>query len=230
MERQKVIKLMKKIGGISLIVYPLIFIVAFAMHFKSISEFFVFKLKYVQGPVEETVRMLMSSDGAMGFTIPHIVGYFAVPFMLFSALALGYVLFKKKPLTALIGTSLSSIGCIFLGGVFAAWTSFAAIANMPANQFEYAVSALSELTTMQGPLALTTYLSVLSLLGFLVLAVGLFQSRAVPRWSASLIFVGNLMIILFMDLDNWMLIGSLLMLIGMLPIALKLIKGNSTES
>lgn len=225
-KNQKIFKTLQNLGGVSLILYPLTFMLAFAMHYRSIAEFFVFKLKYVQVPVEESVRMLMGPDAARNYINPHLVAYFSVPLMISASLALGYVLFEKKPWTALIGVSLTTIGSVFLGGVFAAWLSFAAIGNMPADQFEYAVSAFSALTAMQGTLALTTYLSVLSLLGFLVLAVGLFQSRIVPKWSAGLIFIGTLMIIVFMDLDNWMFIGSLLMLIGMFPIALKLIKNK----
>lgn len=226
MSNQKVIKIIKRFGGISLILYPAGFLLAFLMHFSSVSEFFVFKFKYVQGPVEYTVKLLMGPDAAAGFINPHLVGYFAVPFMLFASLALGYVLFKEKPWFALIGTSLACVGTIFLGGVFAAWLSFAAIGNMPPDQFEAAVSAFRELTTMQGPLAITSYLSVLGLLGFLVLAIGLFKSRIVPKWSAGLIFIGNLMIIVFMDLDNLMAIGAFLMLLGFLPISLRLFKNE----
>jgi len=59
-----------------------------------------------------------------------------------------------------------------------------------------------------------------------VLAVCLFLSRVVRKWSAVMIFIGNLMIIVFMDLDNWMFIGASIMLIGMVPIGWKLFKGQ----
>lgn len=219
MNNMNSIKLIKKIGGLSLIIYPIMLMISFAMHFKTFSDFFMFKLKYVQVPIEDSVRLLMSSQGLRYFIAPHIVAYFAVPFMMFSAVALGYVLFDKKPKTAITGTLLSVIGCIFLGGVFAAWTSFAAIGNFPANQFDSAVMAFSELTTMQGPLAIFSSLSALSLIGFLILAIGLFQSRIISRWRSSSIFLGNLLIIVFMDLDNWMFIGAILILIGIFPIA-----------
>ncbi len=230
MNNQKTIKTMQVIGGISLILFPLILMVAFSLHFQSISEFFVFEFKYEQVPVENTIPMLMGSDAMRNFTGPHLIGYFSVPFMIFASLALGYVLFKKKPWFAFIGTSLTLIGSVFLAGVFASWLSFAALGNMPIDQTEGAASALRVLTEMQGPMAMTTYLSVLSLLGLLILAVGLFKSRIVPKWSASMIFIGTLTIIVFMELDNLMFIGALLMLIGMFPIALKLIKGDSNKS
>ena len=226
MNNQKTIKTMQVMGGISLILFPLILMVAFAMHFQSISEFFVFEFKYEQASVASTVAMLMGPDAMRNYTGPHITAYFSVPLMIFASLALGYVLFKKKPWFAFIGASLTLFGSVFLAGVFAAWLSFSAIGNMPPNQVEGAVSALEALTDMQGPLAMTTYLSILSLLGFLVLAIGLFKSHIVPKWSPSLIFVGTLMIIVFMDLDNLMFFGALLMLLGMLPISLKLLKSE----
>lgn len=217
---------MQVIGGASLILFPLILMAAFAMHFQSIGDFFVFKFKYEQAPIEKTVTMLMGPDALRNFTAPHLVAYFAVPLMILAALTLGYVVFWEKPWLAFIGTTLTLVGSVFLAGVFAAWLSFSAIGNMPANQAESAASAFKVLTEMQGPLALTTFLSVLSLLGFLILSVGLFSSRIVAKWSPSLIFIGNLMIIVFMDLDNWMFIGALLILLGMLPISLRLIKSE----
>jgi hypothetical protein len=202
---------------------------AFILHFDSLPEFFVFKLRYVQVPVEETVNMFMGPNAVRSFIVPHLIGYSSVPFMIISSLAMGYVLFRKKPWFAFIGASLTCIGSVFLGGVFASWLSFAAIGNMPPSQMEGAVSAFKALTEMQGPLALTTYLSVLSLLGFLILSMGLFMSRIVPRWSASFIFIGNMLIIAFMDLDNWMFVGAFLILLGGLPISLKLFKKDEPK-
>ncbi len=222
-------RVMRIIGGISIIMSPLILMLAFALHFSSLPEFFVFEFKYVQAPAEETVNMLMGPNVARDFIIPHLIAYFSVPFMIISSLAMGYVLFRKKPWFAFIGASLTCIGSVFLGGVFASWLSFAAIGNMPPSQIEGAVSAFRVLTEMQGPLALITYLSVLSLLGFLVLSVGLFMSRIVPRWSASFIFIGNLLIIAFMELDNWMFIGAFLILLGGIPISLKLFKKDEPK-
>ncbi len=229
MKNKDIKRVMRMIGGISIIIFPLILMVAFSLHFNTLAEFFVFKFKYVQVPVEETVNMLMGPDAARNFITPHLLAYFSVPFMIISSLTMGYVLFRKKPWFAFIGGLLTGSGSVFLAGVFAAWLSFAAIGNMPPDQIEGAVSAFKALTEMQGPLALITYLSVLSLLGFLVLSIGLFVSRMVPRWSASSIFIGNLLIIAFMDLDNWMFIGAFLILIGGIPISLKLFKKAEPE-
>lgn len=134
-------------------------------------------------------------------------------------------MFERAPWYALIGTALTVTGAIFLGGVFAAWLSFAALGNLPSDQTGSAVAALTVLTEMKGPLALSTYLSVLSLVGLMVSAVGLFRARVVPRWSPVALFLGNLMILAFMELDNLMLVGAVLMLAGLAPLSRVLLLG-----
>jgi hypothetical protein len=175
------------------------------------------------------MNTLAGPNASRLYTIPHLVGYLGLPLLISTALCLSSILFKKRPWFALVGASLACIGAIYMGGVFGTWLSFAAIGNVTAAQVEGAIPALEALTKMQGALLLTSILSALSLLGLMVLAVGLFISRIVPRWSAIMIFIGNLMIIAFMDLDNLMFIGAFIMLLGMAPISLKLLKKGKYE-
>lgn len=219
-------------GGISLIVFPLVLMLAFSLHFDSFSDFFVFNLRYEPPAASEFMDTLTDPEASRQYTTAHIVGYLGLPLMISSALVLGYLLFDKRPWFALVGASLACIGTIYMGGVFGSWLSFAAMGNVAAGQVEGAVPALAALTEMQGALLLTSLLAVLSLLGLMVLAVGLFLSGIVPRWSAIVIFIGNLMIIVFMDLDNWMFIGAFFMLLGMVPVSLRLLKkdiGSGTK-
>jgi len=214
----KTIKIVKSIGIFSLIAYPSILIIAFAYHYKNFADFFVFKFKYTQVPVADSVTMLMSEEATRNFIAPHTIANFAVPFMIFAALTLGLILLKQKPITAIIGSIISIVGAVFLSGVFAAWLSFSAIGNMPTDMYDSALIAFTELTGMQGPLLLITSLSVLGIVGFLILSFGLFRSSIIPKWSSILIFIGHLIIIIFMDLDNLMLIGAVLILIGFHPV------------
>ncbi len=114
---------------------------------------------------------------------------------------------------------MSCIGAVFMGGMLAMWLSFDAIGNVAPSEVAGAIPALEELITMQGPLLLSTVLTGLSLLGLMVLAIGLFVSQLVPRWAAAAILVGNLMMSIFIDVDNLMLSGALITLVGMAPIA-----------
>lgn len=230
MENQTVKKIMRIAGGISLVMLPLMLMVAFSLHFDSLSDFFVFKLRYEPRTASEFMSTLRNPTELRQYTTAHWVGYLSLPLLISTALCLAYILFEKRPWLALVGASLTCIGAIFMGGVFGSWLSFAAIGNVTTDQVQGAIPALEALTTMQGALLFTSILSALSLLGIMVLAVGLFFSRIVPKWSAILIFIGNLTILVFMDLDNLMLIGAFVMLLGMLPTSLKLLKKMEYET
>jgi hypothetical protein len=230
MENQTVKKIMRIAGGISLVMLPLMLMVAFSLHFDSLSDFFVFKLRYEPRTASEFMSTLRNPTELRQYTTAHWVGYLNLPLLISTALCLAYILFEKRPWLALVGASLTCIGAIFMGGVFGSWLSFAAIGNVTTDQVQGAIPALEALTTMQGALLFTSILSALSLLGIMVLAVGLFFSRIVPKWSAILIFIGNLTILVFMDLDNLMLIGAFVMLLGMLPTSLKLLKKMEYET
>jgi hypothetical protein len=68
-----------------------------------------------------------------------------------------------------------------------------------------------------GSLGFISGMSGLSILGFFVLAYGLFRTNLVPKWSSIMLFLGHLIILVFMDLGNWMFIGTILVLIGIHP-------------
>lgn len=76
---------------------------------------------------------------------------------------------------------------------------------------------------------LSSVLSAFTFLGMIVLGFGLYHSRIAPRWSAALFILGNVLVLAFIDLDNWMFIGALLMLVGILPLGMKLFHSGSTQ-
>ncbi len=229
MKSEKAESIIRVAGSISLIMFPLILMLAFALHFESFSDFFVFELRYEPNTAAEFMDTLINPAAARRYTIAHGVGYLGLPLMISTALYLSYFLFKKRPWYALIGGTLTCIGSVYLGGVFGAWLSFAAVGNVTVDQVEGAIPVLEALMEMQGPLLLTSILSALSLLGLMVIATGLFLSRIVPGWSAVMIFIGNLLILVFMDRDNWMFMGAFIMLLGLAPISLKLLKPGQYE-
>lgn len=226
MKTQRADQLINIIGAISLLVYPILLMLAFAMHFKSLGDFFDFELVYRQNSAADFMATLSGPDKDRLFMFPHYLGYAAMPFMLATALVLGKLLYQKRPAHAFMGAGLSLLGVIYMAGVFATWLSFAAVGNVPTDIIEPATQVLKELTSMQGALMYSTILSVFSLLGMVILGVGLYNSNVTSKWSAVLIILGHLFIIVFMDLDNWMLIGSLLMLIGLYPVSSDLFRNR----
>ena len=219
MNNQKIITNLCRLGAISLVAFPALLIIAFIFHFTgefTLADFLKLKFTYVQ-PSPERFMEVLRSNSPMAFVLPHLILYLALPLGIPAVIYLGTFLFERKPLLSIVGISTSVIGVIYMGGVFGSWLSFSAIGNVSADQVAGAIPALAALIKEQGMLMMTSMLAGLGLLGFMIIAAGLFYTRAIPRWQAALIFAGNLMIIAFMDIDNLTLIGSTLWFIGTLP-------------
>lgn len=211
-------------GAISLLLLPALLMIAFALHYTTFSDFFSFRLTKEPYDAHRLVETLSTADGGFRqYTLPHLFGYLALPLFISAAIFLARKLWTKTPWHAIIGSALTIIGTVFLGGVFGAWLSFAAVTQVPAGEAPHVLPVLTALTTMQGPLLLSSALSALTFLGMIVLGAGLYKSGLVPKWSALAFILGNLLILVFIDLDNWMFIGALLLFIGMLPLSMRMI-------
>lgn len=221
---------MRIAGSVTLLTLPLLLTITFALHFTALSDFFVFKLVKPPYSAERLLHTLTSPDGGFRhYTLPHMVGYLALPLFIPASLVLAGAIFDRAPWHALLGATLTCFGVVFLGGVFGAWMSFAAVGSVSDVAAVNLLAVLQALTTMQGPLMLSSVLSAFTFLGMIVLGFGLYQSRIAPRWSAALFILGNVLVLAFIDLDNWMFIGALLMLAGMLPLAMRIFHAGSTQ-
>jgi len=212
-------------ASLALVIFPLMFMLVFALHVESPAE--LFELKWQHDPYVAADIMAGLSDiprAQRYYVLPHMVGYLSMPFLIAAALSLGCILFRMRPWWAIVGATMTCVGAVFMAGMLAMWLAFAAIGNVPGEHVPGATAALEALIEMQGPLLYSTILTGFSLLGMMVLAVGLFLSGVVPKWTAVLIFIGCLMMTLFIDLDNLMLTGAFLTLCGMAPIAWMLFK------
>lgn len=202
------------------VAFPATLVAAFALHF--VGEFgprdlFTLRLRYVRPPAERFME-LFRSGAPSDFVLPHLIIYLALPLLLLAALSLAGLLFERRPRVAVAGLAMTLVGAIYMGGVFGSWLSFSAAGDVTDAQVPGAIPVVAALIDDPPMLTLTSALAVLSLAGLMVLAAGLFRSRAIPRWQAAAIFVGNAMIVAFMDIDNLMMVGSLLWLAGALPL------------
>ncbi len=215
--------ILRKTLATSLLIFPSILLLAFIMHFHSLKDLLNFKWKknseYNSGGLFDD----LVKTGGGGFIHAHWLAYLSVPFMILTILCLGYLLYPKKPILSFIGVSVGVIGSVFLAGVFASWLSFTAVSRVEPQDYIGAKAALIELTRMTGVLQAITVLSLLSLIGMIILSIGFLTTTLLPKWSPISILSGCLIIIVFMDLDNWMLIGSVFVLAGLIPVS-RLIK------
>ena len=211
--------LLKKTLATSLLIFPSILLMAFIMHFRSIGDFFNFKWKKDPAYHSSALFDELVKTGGGGFIHAHAVAYLSVPFMILTILCLGYLLYPKKPILSFVGVSVGIIGSVFMAGVFASWLSFTAVSKVGPQDYIGAKAALAELTRMTGVLKTITLLSFLSLIGIVILCIGFLTTKLLPIWSPISIIIGCIIIGVFMDLDNWMLIGSVFLFAGLVPVS-----------
>jgi hypothetical protein len=208
-----------RLAALAGVAFPATLILAFASHFAGEfgpRDLLTLRLRYVRPPAERFME-LFRSDSLLDFVLPHLVIYLALPLVVLAALSLASRLFERRPRLAVVGLAMTTIGTIYMGGVFGSWLSFTAAGDVAEAHVQGAIPAVAALIGDPPMLTLTSALAVLSLGGIMLLAAGLFLSRAVPRWQALAIFLGNGMIVAFMDIDNLMMVGSALWLVGAMP-------------
>jgi hypothetical protein len=203
---------------ISLLAFPSILLLSFLMHIHSMEDFFIFKLKKSAYDSSKLFDSLIK-DGGANFVHSHAIAYLSVPFMMLTILYLGNLLFPKKPILAFFGVLIGIFGAIFMAGFFGAWLSFSAISRVEPQNYIGAKASLAELTRMSGVLKVITQLSLFSLIGIMVLCVGLIQAKLLPKWSTISILLGCIIILVFMGLPNWMFLGSIFIFIGLVPVS-----------
>ena len=207
-------------GSVALVLFPLMFMGVFALHIDDPAE--IFRLQWRHDPYLATDIMESLRDRpstARYYVLPHFLGYLSMPVLVAAALALGRILYSQRPGWAIVGTATTIAGAVFMAGMLSMWLGFAAIGNVPPERVPGATAGLAAMMEMRGPLLWATVLTGLSLLGLMVLSIGLFISGLVPRWSAVAIFVGCVIMSAFIDVDNLSFLGALLVFLGMARIA-----------
>ncbi|MBL4806116.1 MAG: hypothetical protein JKY31_02375 [Rhodobacteraceae bacterium] len=123
-------------GGLSLLGLPAILGLAFLAHFASMSDFMNFQLAKPPYSADHLWETLMAPDGGFRFsTMPHYIGYFSLPLFIAVALILARAIYATQPVYALVGAVLTTVGTVFMAGVFGAWLAFSAIAQLGGGQF-----------------------------------------------------------------------------------------------
>lgn len=221
-------------GSVSLLLAPLGVAIGWTLNYRSVGDFFTFGFSspYTSSgkssSAEQFVATITGPDGGFrSLLLPHYFVYAAMPVFIAAALFLASVLFRSSPWHAVIGSALTTVGAVYFIGVLGAWLAFPALADVPAEQIPNVLPMVRALTAMGGVLMVSTTLSILVFVGLIVLACALFRARIVARWSAGLIIVGNIVILAFAGTENWMVLGSLAMLVGLVPLAVKAARGKA---
>jgi hypothetical protein len=96
----------------------------------------------------------------------------------------------------LMGGTFVAIGVVFLATwIGAEGFASSALAGLPASQHTALAPAEHAIVVPTGALSFVATMSFLFIAGWLVLAIGLFAARTVPRWMSAAMGVGALLLI-----------------------------------
>jgi hypothetical protein len=202
----------------ALLIFPCLFVLVFLMHFRRPADFFHFRLHYVPRAPEQVVTMLVRAQNRWPMVHdPHILGYMTLPLIPLCAFAMHLIARARRPLASAVSMVVTVTGTIYLGGIFGMWTAFyRGLGLVDPSQTEGAIATFKAMTTNQGAFWLTTTLGKLAMIGLAAQALTL--SGRIKAWAVACIATGAILFLLFWDLDNWMMIGTLLMLVGFIPV------------
>ena len=214
----------RRVLAAALLAFPCLFILVFLMHFRHPGDFFHFHLHYVQRAPEQTVATLIRAQNRWPLVHdPHVIGYLALPLIPLCAFAMYTVGKGKRPVASAVTMMITVTGTIYLGGIFGMWTAFyRGLGLVDPSQTEGAIATFKAMTTNQGAFLLTTTLGKLAMIGMAAQALTL--TGRIKGWAVACIVTGAMLFLLFWDLDNWMTIGTLLMLVGFIPVRRALLR------
>jgi hypothetical protein len=217
-------RLVRRAQSAALIAMPALLILVFTLHFHRFSDFLVFRLRYTPREPRDVVSMLIAAANRWPMVHdPHLLAYLALPLFLLCAFGLFRLGRVRRPLTAGLGLAVTATGIVYLGGLFGMWTAlFRGFGAVDPRHLEGAIASYAALTAPQGAFELTTVLSRLAFIGLPLQMAALLRTRVVPDYSIALVAAGSALIAVFADLDNWMLMGTVLMLAGFVPAARRL--------
>ena len=128
----------------------------------------------------------------------------------------------------------------FIGGVMGSFGAFvlsidktalclvmSAFDTLPEAQFAQMLPGIEALFNFKGYLAIL-YLLPLLPIGFLILGIGLYLARAIPRWQSAAIIVAmlGLGVSAAVDIDLFGLIATVILAISVIPAGIQIIKGD----
>jgi hypothetical protein len=213
MESASTESIKRLVMGASMILAPLLLGVGFAIH----------PPQSTSGA--EELRIIAATSGR--WDLAHVL--ILVSLVLFIPAVIGVMSFlqRRGAWFGLIGGTFVAIGVVF----FAAWVGaegFASstLASLPKDQQAALAPDMHAIIDAKGALALVDTTSVLLIGGLLVLAIGLFFARAVPRWMSVAMVVGVLLLVIGASLGFQISLvgGCALLVVGMGTMSVQMLK------
>jgi len=213
----------KRIGtGLAFVVFPFVFIFAFAIHPN------LFSLAIVT----DVSTRIGEFHGNRLMHLGHALMFLTVPLLIVVSLKFMEMLTERGAWLGFVGCVMAVFGAVMLAVDKTALCLVpSAFDTLPEKQFEQMLPGLEAMFSFKGWLALL-YLLPLLPIGFMIQGVGLYLGRAIPRWqSASLIVAMVLLgVSAAVDIDLFGLVASAILAIALVPFGIQLIKGSNRGS
>ena len=196
---------------------PVLLVLVFALHMRSLPQLLDFRLHYEATPPDVVARWLVGSARGDGLRLdPHVIAYLVLPLFLATGLALHRRTRDRRPLASKAAFASTAIGTIYLGGLFGMWTAFYdGMSHMATSDVDAAARTFAAMSAPRGAFLMTTTLAKLAFVGLALQGLLQWNRDARSRLAAVATFIGCAMFLVFWDLDNWMLVGSLFLLAGL---------------
>ena len=210
-------RIVKILTGLAMFIYPLAQAIAFAIH----PQFLTFK--------RETGALIQYDYiQNWGWQTGHTLVYATLPLGILVWAQLARLVGKSRPWLALVGILASWLGLGYTIGNFGSVMAEGTIGLMLPK--EVALPAIQLFLDNAGMMKLTFIGQIVGLFGPIILLLALTISpklKLAPRWSGPLALLGNLIIIVFIDIDGFMIWGALAIWVALMPMALKFLKGQT---
>lgn len=211
----------KRIGiGLSFIIFPLIFIFAFAGHPNLLNPQFLEPAELIQ---RAHYNFLLHFGHALVTLCTGLLVVVAIHFM---------NILKNTPneWAGFIGGVIAIFGALMLAADKGALClTMSALDTLPENEFVKMIPGLLAMFQKEGWLILIWGLILLPI-GFIIQAVGLLKSKSLATWQSVLFLIGVLFIGTPDGVEIINLTAAILMAIALVPYGLKLILNNNSKN
>jgi hypothetical protein len=214
MKNNDVLQSGKRVGtALAIILFPLIFVFAFAVHPGLLNPRFL-------GPQELIQRA--HQNGLLQFG--HLLVTLCTVLLVVAALHFMKLLEKTAPWAGTIGGGLAIFGAVILAvDKGALCLTMSALDRLPEPQFAQMLPGLLAMFSKQGWLVILWGIVLLPV-GFAIQALALVRTRALPRWQGIVFLIGVLFVGTPDGVEIVNLGASLLMAAAMVPYGIALMK------
>ena len=215
----KVKKIKSLMYGLSLIIFPVMLLIGFLMH----PDMTSFKIMTTADELAQNFRHNTL------YHIGHLIVALAIPLIIFSLICFIENLNGRGIWFGLIGGIIGILGAVILaldkGSLCLVLSAFDTLTD---DKFKELIPFLQVIVDRDGLLGITFLLPLLPL-GAIIQTIGLLREKMVNTWQGIAIITG-LLLLNNPDIEIISVIGASLMIIGYLPLGIKIIKANSLES